>query len=168
MVFFFFIAKLSCPSLGCEYKCQASLTGGSCYCPDGKKLAPDNKTCTDRNECLEWGFCDQLCTNTAGSYTCFCAPGYTLKNKNRCIAVNASNLLIYFAHDKAIFRMNQSGNNVKVIVNTTGASGLDYHLGKNMLYWSDIKTKRVRDFQHHSKQTNIILIFFVSRYILYN
>ncbi|KAJ8949001.1 hypothetical protein NQ314_008307 [Rhamnusium bicolor] len=136
-------SKLSCPSLDCEYKCQASLTGGSCYCPDGKKLAADNRTCADRNECAEWGFCDQLCINTAGSYSCSCAPGYVLKDKNRCIAENASSLLLYFAHDKSIFSMNPSGNNVKVVVNTTGASGLDFHYSLNMLYWSDVKTKRI-------------------------
>ncbi|KAJ8924543.1 hypothetical protein NQ315_000691, partial [Exocentrus adspersus] len=140
-------SKLSCPSLDCEYKCQASLTGGTCYCPDGKTLAPDNRTCADRNECAEWGFCDQLCTNTAGSYTCACAPGYVLKDKNRCMAENSSSLLLYFAHEKSIFSMNSAGNNVKVVVNTTGASGMDFHYGYNLLYWSDVKTKRI-----HSQQ----------------
>ncbi|KAJ8943773.1 hypothetical protein NQ318_011985, partial [Aromia moschata] len=127
-------SKLSCPSLDCEYKCQASLTGGSCYCPDGKTLASDNKTCADRNECAEWGFCDQLCTNTAGSHSCSCAPGYTLKDKNRCVAENSSALLLYFAHDKSIFSMTPSGSNVKVVINTTGASGLDFYFGTNTLY----------------------------------
>ncbi|XP_049818680.1 low-density lipoprotein receptor-related protein 2 [Aethina tumida] len=142
-------SKLSCPSLGCEYKCQASLTGGVCYCPDGRVLSQDNKTCTDRNECAEWGFCDQVCINTEGSYTCSCAPGYVLKDRNRCIAVNSSSLMLYFAQDKSIFKMNPSGNQVQVVVNTTGASGLDYHYQKNTLYWSDVKTKRI-----HSQQLN--------------
>lgn len=31
-----------------------------------------------------------------------------------------------------------------MVVNTTGASGLDFHLGRNALFWSDVKTKRVR------------------------
>lgn len=139
----YILAKLSCPSLDCEYKCQASLTGGTCYCPDGKTLAPDNRTCADRNECAEWGFCDQLCTNTAGSYSCACAPGFILKDRNRCIAENSSSLLLYFAHEKSIFSMNAAGGNVRIIVNTTGASGLDFHYGLNLMYWSDVKTKRV-------------------------
>lgn len=138
-----FTAKLSCPSLGCEYKCQASLTGGSCYCPDGRKLASDNRTCVDRDECMEWGFCDQICTNTEGSYKCSCAPGYTLKEKNRCNALNASSLMLYFVHDKAIYRMTPTGAEAQVIANTTGASGLDFHYNKNLLFWSDTKTKRV-------------------------
>lgn len=36
---------LSCPALGCEYKCQASPTGGACYCPEGRKIGNDSKTC---------------------------------------------------------------------------------------------------------------------------
>ncbi|XP_056632979.1 low-density lipoprotein receptor-related protein 2 isoform X2 [Diorhabda sublineata] len=140
-------SKLSCPILGCEYKCQASLTGGSCYCPEGKKLSPDNRTCTDRNECLEWGYCDQYCSNSDGGYSCSCANGYSIKEKNRCEAKNSSSLLLYFAHDKAVFSMSKTGSNLKVVVNTTGASGLDFHYNMNTLYWSDIKTKKI-----HSQQ----------------
>ena len=29
--------------------------------------------------------CDQVCTNTAGSYTCSCEPGYKLNADNQCI-----------------------------------------------------------------------------------
>ncbi|CAH1155627.1 unnamed protein product [Phaedon cochleariae] len=140
-------SKMFCPSLGCDYKCQASPTGGSCYCPEGQQLLPDNKTCTDRDECTEWGFCDQLCSNTDGGYSCSCAPGYTAKDKIRCQAVNSSSMMLYFANDKAIVSMNKTGGELNVVVNTTEASGLDFHYYKNMLFWSDVKTKKV-----HSQQ----------------
>lgn len=74
---------------------------------------------------------------------CSCARGYTFKDKNRCSAENASSLTLYFAHEKAIFSVNATGSNPKVVVNTTGASGLDFLYGRNTLYWSDVKTKRV-------------------------
>lgn len=51
--------------------------------------------------------------------------------------------MLYFVHDKAIFRMSPTGHDVQVVANTTGASGLDFHYNKNMLFWSDTKTKRV-------------------------
>lgn len=148
---FIFTAHHSCPSLGCEYKCQASLTGGACYCPDGRKLAPDNKTCVDRNECNEWGFCDQYCSNTDGSYSCACAVGYAKQDKNRCAATNPNDMMLFFAHDKSVYRMNSRGEDVKVIANTTGASGLDYHFGQNLIFWSDIKTKKI-----HVQQMNAL------------
>ncbi|KAF5276464.1 hypothetical protein FQA39_LY06533 [Lamprigera yunnana] len=140
-------STLSCPALGCEYKCQASLTGGVCSCPDGRKLGKDNKTCVDRNECREWGYCDQLCTNTDGGYSCSCAPGYVMQEKNKCAALNASSMYLFFAHDRNVYRMNSRGEDVKIIANTTGASGLDFHYKKNLLFWSDVKTRKI-----HSQQ----------------
>ena len=49
-----------CSSLGCEYDCRRSLEGGVCTCPKGQKVAPDGKSCVDKNECEEWGYCDQV------------------------------------------------------------------------------------------------------------
>lgn len=142
--FWFVTAKSSCSTLGCEYKCQASLTNGTCYCPDGRKLAPDNRTCIDKDECSEWGFCDQLCTNTDGGYQCSCASGYVLQSTmNRCVAKNSSGLELIFAHEKAVYRMDAQGRNVRIVANSSGASGLDFHFHKNRLFWSDPKTKSV-------------------------
>ncbi|XP_073976140.1 low-density lipoprotein receptor-related protein megalin isoform X3 [Rhodnius prolixus] len=133
----------NCQSLGCEYKCQASLNGGACYCPEGRRVANDSRTCIDRNECEEWGFCSQMCTNRDGSYTCHCFPGYELKDKSKCEATDISRLQIFFAHDKSLWSMDGSGQNPKLFANATAASGLDYHYLKNLLYWSDTKTKKI-------------------------
>ncbi|XP_017778488.1 PREDICTED: low-density lipoprotein receptor-related protein 2 isoform X2 [Nicrophorus vespilloides] len=149
-------SKLSCPALGCEYKCQASLTGGACFCQEGRKLAADNKTCVDRNECNEWGFCDQFCTNTDGGYNCGCAAGYMKQDKNKCAALNANELQLFFAHDKSIYRLNSRGEDMKIFANTTGASGLDFHYEKNLLFWSDVKTKKVYRQPMKSSATGLI------------
>lgn len=75
---------------------------------------------------------------------CSCAPGYLLSGKNRCFAQNGSSPLeLIFAHEKAVYRMNARGTDVRIIANSTGASGVDFHYQRNMLYWSDAKTKRV-------------------------
>lgn len=100
--------------------------------------------CLDRNECEEWGFCDQRCANTEGSYTCSCYPGYQLLDKARCVSPNSNNLLVFFAHDRSVYRMDSHGRNQQLIANTTTASGLDFHFSKNLLYWTDTKTKKVR------------------------
>ena len=64
-----------------------------CYCITGYHLMNNQRTCTgrsntcsinfnhfiDTNECLlNNGGCSQLCTNTIGSYHCFCRDGYQL------------------------------------------------------------------------------------------
>ena len=99
---------------------------------------------TDRNECEEWGYCDQMCTNTDGSYTCSCFSGYELLDKSHCAAPNSSSLLIYFAHDRSIIRMDAHGSNQILVANTTAASGLDFNFQKNLLYWTDTKTRKVQ------------------------
>lgn len=134
----------TCPALSCEYKCGPSLTGGVCYCPPGRTLSPDNRTCSDLDECNVWGHCDQLCTNTDGSYSCACANGYTLMDRSRCVAPTVSNLELIFAYDRAIVRMSSHGQDFRTIANATGASGLAYHHSKNLLFWSDIKTRKVQ------------------------
>lgn len=134
----------SCPALSCEYKCGPSLTGGQCTCPTGKMLSNDNKTCSDLDECMEWGYCDQLCTNSDGSYTCHCAPGYTLVDKSHCVVPDPASLELIFAYDRAVMRMQHHGLNAHPIANATGASGLAFHYERNLLFWSDIKTRKVQ------------------------
>lgn len=43
----------------------------------------------DFDECSVYGICDQICTNTPGSYDCSCVSGYIKKDK-RCFAINGN------------------------------------------------------------------------------
>ncbi|XP_048506028.1 low-density lipoprotein receptor-related protein 2 isoform X2 [Athalia rosae] len=138
-----------CPSLGCQYKCQASPSGGTCYCPEGYVLSNDSRICVDRDECAEWGYCEQKCQNTEGSYICSCLHGYTLQGHNQCRAERISALEILLAQDRTISRMPATGEDRKIIANTTGASGVDYLYSKDLLFWSDVKTRKV-----HSQPLN--------------
>ncbi|KAK4306549.1 hypothetical protein Pmani_021642 [Petrolisthes manimaculis] len=115
-----------CPSLGCEYVCRASLVGGQCYCPPGKQVSNDTRTCIDKNECEEWGHCDQHCVNTDGSYKCMCTVGFMLQDNTRVLKMP-----------------DIAGKEPEVVVNATAASGLDYHYKKDLLYWSDTETRKV-------------------------
>ncbi|CAB3367800.1 Hypothetical predicted protein [Cloeon dipterum] len=141
-------SNASCPGLGCKYKCQASLTGGVCYCPDGQKLANDSKSCIDRDECADWGYCQQLCANTPGSFSCSCVAGYQLRNHSECVAQGNTSLKLYFAHDKFVWRLTAGANGnatagMELVANAAQASGVDFHFGRNALFWSDTRTKRV-------------------------
>ncbi|CAG0879500.1 unnamed protein product [Darwinula stevensoni] len=137
-----------CPALACEYKCKASLNGGICYCPDGKLLSSkDYRTCEDKNECEEWGFCDQLCSNTDGSYKCSCVEKYYLASDGRCrVLDNSTTMLLYFIHWQTIYTMDGHGFNLNVLVNSTGAispMALDYHYQRGILFWTDEDTKKI-------------------------
>ncbi|XP_067946456.1 fibrillin-1-like [Watersipora subatra] len=54
--------------------------GYICSCHEGYELSEDEVTCIDSNECLreDRGGCSQGCSNTIGSYSCFCGIGYSL------------------------------------------------------------------------------------------
>lgn len=84
-----------------------------------------------------------MCENTNGGYICSCAEGYELQSKSKCRALNSSLLVLYFAHDKYIKKLDAQGLNAEVVANTTQASGLDFHYGRNILFWTDTKTKKI-------------------------
>nr|XP_045622888.1 low-density lipoprotein receptor-related protein 2-like isoform X5 [Procambarus clarkii] len=136
-----------CPSLGCEYACRASLAGGECYCPPGKQVANDTRTCTDKDECKEWGHCDQQCVNTDGSFKCLCTIGFMIQDKTRCSAINVSDkhrmTLFFTHHDKVLKVQDVPGKEPELVTNATSAWGLDYHYKKDLLYWSDTETRKV-------------------------
>lgn len=107
----------ACKTLNCSYKCTITTKGRpTCYCPPGRQ--PNGTLCqgifnnaffvmshwefserkpfSDFNECSIEGICDQICTNTPGSYTCSCVSGYKAV-KNRCFAINGKRILDLFS-----------------------------------------------------------------------
>ncbi|CAH2090680.1 unnamed protein product [Euphydryas editha] len=141
-------SMLSCPALECEYKCVASPNGGACACAGGLELAADNRTCVDRDECREWGPCHQLCINSPGSYTCTCAPGYVAGAGGRC-AARAEGAWLALAHERGALRLDLLGRAPAPLANASAAAGLDYHYRRNLLFWSDLKTRKI-----HSQPLN--------------
>ncbi|ROT63665.1 putative multiple epidermal growth factor-like domains protein 6 [Penaeus vannamei] len=63
---------------GCQHRCEAMDRRPQCTCPEGLKLADDQRNCIDVDECQMPGICSQQCRNTWGSYTCLCNTGYQL------------------------------------------------------------------------------------------
>jgi len=76
----------------CENLCYKTPNGDVCGCPDGYRLAADETSCEDINEC-ENNVCSQFCRNTIGSFECFCddhhnidIDGVSCKAIGKCIA----------------------------------------------------------------------------------
>lgn len=55
------------------FKVNSNILSAECMC-----LKPDTNECTIAN-----GNCSQICTNTIGSYQCYCSSGYFLEVDNR-------------------------------------------------------------------------------------
>ena len=65
----------------CQHMCSNTWGGYRCGCQPGFRLNPDNRTCSDINECTEFknnNLCIGVCENTPGSYGCRCPEGYRL------------------------------------------------------------------------------------------
>ena len=55
-------------------------------------VSPKGRQCyivllSDQNECEEWGFCDQLCSNSFGGFKCSCVDGYIKSGDDRCVTI---------------------------------------------------------------------------------
>ena len=119
------------------------------------KIFLSNVNFPDRNECEEWGFCDQKCdnidyNNKDGNYRCSCVEGYELKN-NMCQAkLIWPKMNIMFTNTNTIYMKDPTGNRNNIHdlnVNATSASGLDFHYKKKLLFYTDVDKRKV--FQMH-------------------
>uniref|UniRef100_A0A8W8LAI7 EGF-like domain-containing protein n=1 Tax=Magallana gigas TaxID=29159 RepID=A0A8W8LAI7_MAGGI len=137
-------SRTYCQQLSCDFRCQATPTGGMCFCNTGYQIDPrDNRTCIDYNECKTWGSCDQKCKNFDGYYTCGCYPGYILNGKKSCrsTAPRAS-MRVFVAMEDHIFSMDADGNDHKLVINGS-VEDMDFDVYNNKMFWIDEASKKI-------------------------
>ena len=104
---------------------------------------------TDKNECEEWGFCDQKCKNSVGSYQCSCLSGYertSLPNgKGEYCKAKADRhkMQLYFISSNKIVVSDPTGTEVSEILNTSAASGLDFYTRNRTLFYTDTEARKI-------------------------
>ncbi|XP_061780379.1 thrombomodulin-like [Nerophis lumbriciformis] len=76
--------KLHCGKEECPAECDPN-NRYQCACADGyiAEEREQHTACIDIDECV-FSYCDQLCRNTFGSFTCSCRPGFTLTKEVFC------------------------------------------------------------------------------------
>ncbi|XP_015781085.1 fibulin-1-like [Tetranychus urticae] len=77
----------------CPHKCINTQGSYICSCSPGYRLADDEKTCIDIDECAEniakmAFFCEGRCNNTEGSYVCSCPEGFQARDNRFCDDIN--------------------------------------------------------------------------------
>ena len=99
---------------------------------------------SDRDECEDWGYCDQLCSNSFGSYKCSCVAGYKRRD-DICVADPAENskMKLIFAYHNKLVVMDKSGKTVRQLTNASDASGVDFHLKNKLIYFTDTTTRKI-------------------------
>ncbi|UMM10088.1 hypothetical protein L5515_000020 [Caenorhabditis briggsae] len=141
-----------CPSLGCQAGCHPSPHGGECTCPSGYKLDDRfHRTCSDINECAEFGYCDQLCANHRPGFTCSClgdcftlqmdhGPGKdNLTMRGYCISNNADKMKLFVARREGLYRLNPKNpdEEVKKLASGEFIYGIDFDYGDRKIFWTD-------------------------------
>lgn len=141
-----------CPSLGCQAGCHSSPSGGVCTCPVGYKLdGRFHRTCSDVNECAEFGSCDQGCQNHRPGFTCSClgecfhlemmhGPGTdNLTLRGYCVSDEPRRVRLFVARREGLYRVNPENPNeeAKKLVSGEFIYGVGYDYGDRKIFWTD-------------------------------
>uniref|UniRef100_A0A8C2EXM1 Low density lipoprotein receptor-related protein 4 n=1 Tax=Cyprinus carpio TaxID=7962 RepID=A0A8C2EXM1_CYPCA len=129
---------------GCSQKCQMSRGLVQCTCHTGYTLNQDGKTCRDVDECADEGYCSQGCTNMEGGFHCWCVQGYELRpDKRSCKALGPEPVLL-FANRIDIRQVLPHRSEYTLLLNNLeNAIALDFHHGKELVFWSDVTLDRI-------------------------
>jgi len=135
-----------CPS---GRQCLPTPTGDACHCGPGYNVTSAG-VCADVDECANGslGGCSQICTNTAGSFACSCADGFSFRSdvsrpKGMCYAPTGD-LTLFYATKASIHVMRVSDrtsrpktSNVKVYRSSVqGAIAIAYDARENRALWT--------------------------------
>ncbi|XP_069121019.1 low-density lipoprotein receptor-related protein 4-like [Argopecten irradians] len=153
-------AKQSCEAGRCgEFGvCKALPHGPVCTCQLGYKLMTDNITCKDIDECVITrqgrSPCQHTCTNTNGSFTCSCLPGYRLENNTNCKVQDPDPVLYVAANTGALGYHIRTERWVTVLEHQPDIQALDFG-PNNILYWTAVsKSSDVVQFGHVGQPGN--------------
>ena len=77
-----------------------------------------------------------------------------------------TDMRLIFAHHSTIYKTDSQGASLEAITNTTAVSGVDFHFGKKLLFWSDVETRKVINQVFIVKFHNIYIVKFLNIYIV--
>lgn len=108
----------------------------------------------DLNECEEWGYCDQLCTNFNEGYNCSCKAGYELEGKASCKAVDSDEMRLIFARQAIIYELNPVDRSLNELSVTPGQiGGLDFHYNRREIFWTMLDNRTIHSLRLGDKDT---------------
>ncbi|KAH8384977.1 hypothetical protein KR093_003920, partial [Drosophila rubida] len=136
----------ACSKHLCQHMCRATPAGAVCACRDGYRLAVDQRSCVDIDECApqasgEQQPCAQLCENTLGSYQCQCHADFMLsQDRSSCksIEVQVGGPSFLFTSYNEVRNLSERHAMLSVTwsTNDTRISGLDVDMRRQLGYVS--------------------------------
>uniref|UniRef100_H2ZXM4 EGF-like domain-containing protein n=1 Tax=Latimeria chalumnae TaxID=7897 RepID=H2ZXM4_LATCH len=130
---------------GCSHECEDNRWGAACSCPPGWQLQIDWQNCIDVDECaITFSPCDQLCTNTHGSFTCSCVDGYILQEETVCKSTENVTLILAAGKDHLYIFDVRSGEQKPLQPTEGSTTAVAYDLLRETYFWvTDAKTINV-------------------------
>ena len=123
---------------GCSQGCiKPKYNDHYCLCLRGYTLNPDNRTCTDTDECATPGVCSQTCFNLQASYVCVCAEGYIRAPTTHALCRASGDApTVLLVEGEVLRELNlRTGNSSRIgSVNNT-VSILDFDHSAERVYW---------------------------------
>ena len=122
---------------GCEHDCfNDKINGYRCTCKPGFRLAANQKSCEDIDECETGEYCSQLCGNTNGGFECSCAEGYVPNSPNSCKAASGKAILLVAQGSE--IRVVRPDTYYALIDHQKHSIDVDYDFARNIVYWADV------------------------------
>ncbi|XP_071941667.1 prolow-density lipoprotein receptor-related protein 1-like [Antedon mediterranea] len=143
----------------CTELCIDTPNSFKCGCLSGQKLKEDSVTCEDINECTEQPWvCSQRCTNTDGSYICYCNSGYTQNAAGSCIHSDDIDPYLLFSNNHYIRRIGLTGDDYQLLSDGFYlVAATDFDLEREEMYSIDYLAKQiVRSKLDGSAKTTIV------------
>ena len=104
-----------------------------------------------------------MCENTKGSFKCTCADGYKLDTDFRSCKALGPEPIIFFANRRDIHKFSTSGLIYgDVMKGLKGSIGIDVHVRKRFLFWTDIVSEKIGRVTLHRNGT----VAGISKYIV--
>uniref|UniRef100_A0AAQ4PNY3 EGF-like domain-containing protein n=1 Tax=Gasterosteus aculeatus aculeatus TaxID=481459 RepID=A0AAQ4PNY3_GASAC len=130
----------------CSHNCTVFPGEGViCSCPLGMELGLDNKTCQIQSFCAKHLKCSQRCEQDKFSVKCSCYEGWELEpDMENCKSTDPFKPFIIFSNRHEIRRIDLNKGEFSVLVpGLRNTIALDFHLGQNALYWTDVVEDKI-------------------------
>lgn len=113
----------------------------------------------DSDEC-EQEVCDHYCKNTPGSFKCACYDGYLLVNHVYCKPVDSIEATILVSQVDKIINSSIDGARHGVLYGgLKRAIALDYHYQKKLIFFTDVREKKIYRASYGSSGAQVRPIF---------
>ncbi|XP_065832092.1 low-density lipoprotein receptor-like isoform X2 [Oscarella lobularis] len=120
-------------------------TGYDCTCQKGYQRTASG--CEDIDECASFGYCQQHCSNSEGSFKCSCDSGYILRPDQRSCKSESGEAYLLYTHGSEIRSMDLASLQYDKVYHSSQGTisyvGVTFHYQSSMVYFCDFQSHSI-------------------------